>query len=85
MGKLIPLPAGERLELRREEGGLRHYLAGEPVHAGELLEFQREDGSWALARYEWNFRQLEKPALCLDGERAIWAEPEMRFRWPKKL
>jgi hypothetical protein len=34
--------AGKRLELRHEEGGLRHYLGPEPVHAGELLE----DGSW---------------------------------------
>ena len=51
MGKLVAMPAGERLELKQESGGLRHYLAGEPVHAGALLEFQREDGSWMLARY----------------------------------
>lgn len=28
------------LELRRESGGLRHYLDGEPVHCGDVLELQ---------------------------------------------
>jgi hypothetical protein len=52
---------GEHLELRREVGGLRHYLSGEPIHAGELLELQLDDGKWALGRYEWNYRQQDRP------------------------
>lgn len=84
MGKLIAMPARESFEVRLEAGGLRHYLAGEPVHAGELIEVQRDDGSWEVVRYEWTCRQQENPSLYLDDSRAIWAKPEMRFRWPQK-
>lgn len=32
--------AWSQLELRRDSGGWRHYLDGEPVHCGEQLELQ---------------------------------------------
>jgi len=36
--------AWSQLEVRREDGGLRHYLNGQPVHCGDALELQdRED------------------------------------------
>lgn len=44
--------AGARLELRKEPGGFRHYLAGEPVHAGTPLDLLMADGSWLPGRYE---------------------------------
>ena len=43
---------GNRLEVQKEPGGLRHYLAGKPVHAGMPLELLMADGSWLSGRYE---------------------------------
>jgi hypothetical protein len=72
---------GQRLELRREAGGLRHYLGGEPVHAGDLLELWR-DGAWLTGRYEWNARQEPAPALYLSAERSVGLTAEDLLRWP---
>lgn len=72
---------GQRLELRREAGGARHYLGGEPVHAGDKLEVWRE-GAWLCGRYEWNARQEPTPAIYLSEEQAVWLTPEDLLRWP---
>lgn len=60
------------LELRRDAGGLRHYLDGEPVHCGEgvllqAIEYRDDDyGSWSRAlprgtrvRYEAAMGEME--------------------------
>lgn len=79
---------GELLELKREAGGLRYYLAGKPVHAGELLEVLLHDGSWALGRYEWNYLPDSFPWFIVETESgdAIDLNPERsRLRWPQHL
>lgn len=56
---------GEELELRQEEGGLRHYLLGKPLHAGASVELLLEDGTWLPGRYEWSFRKEALPMFYL--------------------
>jgi hypothetical protein len=90
---------GELLELRTElggsfyiagmpvPGGLRYYLAGKPIHAGEMLEMLLDDGSWALGRFEWNYRKEEWPWFYVDTESGdtIDLNPECsRLRWPDR-
>lgn len=63
------------LVLVDEESGLRHYLAGEPVHAGDTLELQlgRSElgpglygaSGWLLGRYEWTFEPGRRPLLIV--------------------
>ncbi len=80
------IATGELLELRTEAGGLRYYLAGKPIHAGELRDLLLDDGSWALGRFEWNYRKEELPWLYVDTETgdAIELDPEkFRLRWPE--
>jgi hypothetical protein len=55
------------LELRTDDGGLRHYLEGEPVSAGAVLEVRKYDGSWVAGRYEWSWRPDELPQFYTDG------------------
>jgi len=79
--------AGELLELRTEAGGLRYYLQGNPIHAGELLELLLDDGSWALGRYEWNYRKEEWPWFYVDTETGgtVDLNPEKSLlRWPER-
>lgn len=82
MSKLVA--ESEALELRREAGGLRHYLDDEPLHAGELLELWLDDGSWALGRYEWTYREADPPLFFVDTETdsVITLRPGARLRWP---
>jgi hypothetical protein len=40
------------LDLRRDEGGWRHHLAGEPVHNGAALELLLPTGAWWPGHYE---------------------------------
>lgn len=60
------------LELRRDAGGLRHYLLGHPVRAGAELEVQLADGYWLAGHYEWSFHP-DAPARLYVGLAA--AEP----------
>jgi len=70
------------LNLIRESGGLRHYLAGRPVHAGSILEVRGLYGPWKGARYEWTFRESERPYLVMpEGTRDI--TPADELRWPE--
>jgi hypothetical protein len=77
---------GSRLELVRESSGLRHFLAGMPVHAGDWLELQFAGGVWIPGRYEWSFREGRRPLLYLSlaGGRLVSFElPEVALlRWP---
>jgi hypothetical protein len=80
---------GDRLELRREESGWRHYLGGEPVHCGSGLELYADDrnnpDTYLRGRYEANL-------ATSGGEPTVWfctAVGEVRvnvhlahFRWP---
>lgn len=81
--------SGDRFELVREPGGLRHHLAEKPVHAGDVLELQFEGGAWIQGRYEWSF-QGENPPLFyfglagVDEELVIGLPSTARLRWPKR-
>jgi hypothetical protein len=78
-GKLTPV---------QEEGGVRHYLNGEPVHAGDSLELLGEDGTWQRGRYEWNWRRADEPSFhCRlnDGsEASLTLLPAATLRWPDR-
>jgi len=77
---------GSRLELVRESSGLRHHLAGTPVHAGDGLEVQLEGGAWTSGRYEWSFREGTRPLLYVGlagGGLACFEIPDAALlRWP---
>jgi hypothetical protein len=79
---------GNRLELVRESSGLRHFLAGRPVHAADGLEIQFEAGVWIPGRYEWSFREGTRPLLYLGlagGSLACFEIPETALlRWPSE-
>jgi hypothetical protein len=53
------------LELRTESSGARHYLDARPVHAGHGLELLLAPDNWVPGRYEWIFRQEDRPLLYL--------------------
>ena len=72
----------DQLELRREPGGFRHYLDGQPIHAGDLLEMQTDDGSWVLIRYEWNQKQNKSASLVLNDDFTIELTASTHLRWP---
>lgn len=68
------------LELRRDAGGLRHYLEGEPVHCGRTILLQASEthyddyGSWGRAlprgtrvRYEAAIQDREIRATLHAG------------------
>lgn len=81
----VDLDRGRPLELRRDPGGLRHYLDGQPVHAGQSLEVLMSRG-WVACRYEWSFDPDRPPRLYLDmpgaEDAAVLHAPEgTRFRW----
>ena len=78
---------GARLDLVRESGGLRHYLAGHPVHAGDGLELQFEGGAWVGGRYEWNFQGEQPPYFYLglagsQEEIVVRLPSSALLRWP---
>jgi hypothetical protein len=85
------------LILGRTEGGLRHFLNGEPVHAGARLELQLDGGNWLPVRYEWSFSETTPPmayvALALpEPAQGIAGPPLIQFalptdailRWPQR-
>jgi len=79
MGEVTGL--GHRLELRREAGGMRNYLAGKPVHAGDILELWKA-GAWLRGRYEWTFRTDDEPVLYLAEDKAVCLSSADVLRWP---
>lgn len=77
---------GTRLELVREPSGLRHFLAGKPVHAGHVLELQLEE-AWVRGRYEWSFREGTLPLFYLGlasgtGVVSFNLPESALLRWP---
>lgn len=69
---LAPLvePSPDRLlVLGRDAGGMRHFLAGRPVHAGTALELRLLDDAWVRVRYEWNWDAAMAPRayIALGG------------------
>ncbi len=89
------------LELRQDSGGLRHYLAGQPVHAGDLLELHLHPAAavdtnsnylqdvWLAGRYEWTCRKEDPPLFILvaaDGTKITWPLPMCAsFRWSRRF
>jgi len=72
-----------RLELRRELGGLRHYLDGAPIHCGDLLEMRTDDGAWVVVRYEWNQRVADTASLICSDNVLFDLDPATHLRWPE--
>jgi hypothetical protein len=84
----------ERLILRRDGDGLRHYLAGRPVRSGDQLELLLSEGRWLRGRYEWSGVAVVWPSLriALSGRvsptsdrkltGAMPLPPSARLRWP---
>ena len=48
---------GGALILDKDEGGLRHFLEGKPVHGGDGLEILLPGGKCLRGRYEWGFKE----------------------------
>ncbi len=72
---------GFPLELGRDDGGLRHFVAGRAVACGTGLEWNR-GGEWSHVRYEASWTQRTVVAILCDdqGEHAL--RDTDRFRWP---
>lgn len=73
------------LEVRREQGGLRNYVDGEEVHAGDVLEMLVADGTWIAGRYEWTYREDERPAFYVGergSDKGILISAADVLRWP---
>jgi hypothetical protein len=93
MAPLVDPDPDSVLLLGTDAGGLRHFLAGQPVHAGTALELRLPDDRWILVRYEWSWDTAVRPraylALGGRGEALGYAElvafplPERaELRWP---
>jgi len=75
---------GERLELGRDGGGRRHFLAGRAINCGTTLEWNR-GGIWTAVRYEVDMHADPEPCVVLCdaiGEHVL--EDGDRFRWPAR-
>jgi hypothetical protein len=74
------------LELREENGGLRHYLDGKPVHCGQQLQLLTGDDHWVCARYEASFRcncdQVSVQLITPFGY--VLPSKDTKLRWPKE-
>jgi hypothetical protein len=53
MAPMVEPDPDRLLVLGRDAGGMRHFLAGRPVHAGTVLELRLLDDVWVRMRYEW--------------------------------
>lgn len=74
---------GDRLELGRDAGGRRHFLAGRPVNCGTMLEWNR-GGIWTRVRYEASLHADVTRVVLSDalGEHELLDTD--RFRWPER-
>jgi hypothetical protein len=86
MAPLIDPDPNSILTLGSDAGGLRHFLAGRPVHAGTHLELRLPDDLWVVVRYEWNWEPAVRPraylALGGRGEELGYA-PVVEFSLPE--
>lgn len=60
----------QRLDLREDGGGPRHFLKGRAVHASTMLDLLSFDdhgkAQWTRGRYEWSFERGEEPEFYVD-------------------
>jgi hypothetical protein len=87
--------------LREESGGLRHYLAGQPVHAGDIIELQLHPEAAVdtasndlrdvrfAGRYEWSCLQEDPPLFIIvaaNGTKITRTLPACAsFRWSRRF
>jgi hypothetical protein len=95
MAPMVDSDPDRMLVLSRDSGGMRHYLAGRPVHAGTVLELRLVDDVWVRVRYEWSWDAAVPPrahlALGSRGEALGYAPTSASFplpeaaelRWPE--
>jgi hypothetical protein len=69
MAPMVDPDPARLLVLGRDSGGMRHFLANQPVHAGTGLELRLADDVWVRVRYEWSYMAAEPPRayLALGG------------------
>jgi len=70
------------LEITQESSGLRHYLAGRPVHAGSLLRL-KINGQWQAGRYEWIFRSDQPAYFIMPDDSAVAIRDSDELCWPE--
>lgn len=51
------------LELRRDDGGWRHYIADAAIHSGDTIQVRFPGATWVRGRYEWSFNPKELPRV----------------------
>lgn len=76
---------GCALELRKESGGRRHFLAGRPVLCGTTLLLLTKIG-WLPGRYEWDFYGAPEFHFSLPGSRDKISVPlpaSSSLAWPR--
>jgi len=56
---------GQRLVLRQDDGGWRHFLDGEPIHCGRGIEVRLRDGTWLRGAYEASWRDGKPNAVLV--------------------
>lgn len=71
---------GTKLELRRLDFGLRHYLDGILVMPGLSLQLQLVDGQWLEGKYEWTYDEGRPAQFLLLLMFPL--PPAALFRWP---
>ncbi len=88
MAPLVDLDPDRVLVLSRDSGGMRHFLAGRPVHAGTGLELRLVGDVWIRVRYEWDWdpgrRPDAYPALGGRGEQLGYLPGSVSFPLPEK-
>jgi hypothetical protein len=69
MAPMVEPDPDRLLVLSTDLGGMRHFLAGRPVHAGTVLEMRLLDDVWVRVRYEWSWSAAVPPRgyLALGG------------------
>lgn len=76
---------GDRIVLRRNSGGYRHYLNNRPISAGSGLYLKAQSG-WVPGRYESRYPQgYFYFDLTTDHEMCLEITDTMSFLWPAEL
>ena len=86
MAPMVEPDPASVLVLGGDAGGLRHFLAGQPVHAGTYLELRLPDERWVVVRYEWNWQAGVRPRayLALGGRgEGLGYAPVVEFSLPE--
>ena len=87
MAPMVEPDPDRLLVLGTDLGGMRHFLAGRPVHAGTVLEMRLLDDVWVRVRYEWNWSAAVPPRGYLSlggrGEDLGYAPGPVSFPLPE--